>query len=80
MLQYIIQFSIRHRVLVVMLIAFIASVGLFSAQRLPIDAVPDISPNQVIVNTLEVGGGGHLNINYDGGIPTATGGRVFLVE
>src|SRR5438445_2692430 len=52
MLQYIIQFSIRHRVLVVMLIAFIASVGLFSAQRLPIDAVPDISPNQVIVNTV----------------------------
>src|SRR3954447_5834941 len=51
MLQSIIQFSIRHRFLVLMLVLFSAAIGIYSAQRLPIDAVPDITPNQVIVNT-----------------------------
>src|SRR5690242_20533543 len=52
MLTRILSFSIRHRFLVVMLVAAAAAVGIFSLQRLPIDAVPDITNNQVQINTV----------------------------
>jgi cobalt-zinc-cadmium resistance protein CzcA len=52
MLERILKFSIHHRFLVVMLAAAIASLGVWSLQRLPIDAVPDITNNQVQINTL----------------------------
>src|SRR5678815_563277 len=52
MLERILKFSIHHRFLVVMLAAAIAGLGVFSLQRLPIDAVPDITNNQVQINTL----------------------------
>lgn len=47
----ILNFSIEHRFLVVLLVAGAAAVGVFSLQRLPIDAVPDITNNQVQINT-----------------------------
>src|SRR5678810_298213 len=52
MLERILKFSIHHRFLVVMLAVAVAGVGVFSLQRLPIDAVPDITNNQVQINTL----------------------------
>ncbi|MGO8819767.1 MAG: efflux RND transporter permease subunit [Desulfomonilaceae bacterium] len=51
MLENVLKFSIEHRYLVLMGIVLIAAIGIFSLQRLPIDAVPDITPNQVQVNT-----------------------------
>ncbi|MDR3604573.1 MAG: CusA/CzcA family heavy metal efflux RND transporter [Syntrophaceae bacterium] len=51
MLEKVLKFSIEHRYLVLMGFIAIALLGLFSLQRLPIDAVPDITPNQVQVNT-----------------------------
>ena len=52
MLDRILQFSIQHRFLVLMLAVAVAGVGVFSLRRLPIDAVPDITNNQVQINTL----------------------------
>lgn len=52
MLERILRFSIQHRFLVVLLTIGAAAVGAFSLTRLPIDAVPDITNNQVQINTL----------------------------
>src|SRR5687768_16930623 len=51
MLERILKFSIEHRWLVVMLTVLASAVGAWSLQRLPIDAVPDITNNQVQINT-----------------------------
>ena len=51
MLGRIIGFSIRQRWLVLALVAALAALGLWSATRLPIDAVPDITNVQVQINT-----------------------------
>ena len=52
MLERILHFSIRNRWLVVLATLAVAAVGAWSLQRLPIDAVPDITNNQVQINTL----------------------------
>ena len=52
MLQAILHFSIRNRWLIVLLTAIAAAVGAYSLQKLPIDAVPDITNNQVQINTV----------------------------
>ena len=52
MLERVLHFSIHHRYLVVLLTLCAAAVGVFSLQRLPIDAVPDITNNQVQINTV----------------------------
>src|SRR5215204_3130724 len=51
MLERLLQFSIRNRWLVLLFTVGVAAVGVFSLQRLPIDAVPDITNNQVQINT-----------------------------
>lgn len=52
MIARILNFSLRNRVLVVMLTAAVASFGIYSLRSLPIDAVPDITNNQVQINTV----------------------------
>ena len=52
MLEPVIRFSIHHRFLVVMLAILAGVLGFWSLRRLPIDAVPDITNNQVQVNTV----------------------------
>jgi cobalt-zinc-cadmium resistance protein CzcA len=51
MINKIIHFSVYHRAIVLMLTAVIAVIGLYSFNNLPIDAVPDITNNQVQINT-----------------------------
>ena len=52
MLERVIQFSIAHRVLLVLLTVVVAGFGGAALLRLPIDAVPDITNKQVQINTL----------------------------
>jgi cobalt-zinc-cadmium resistance protein CzcA len=52
MLETLLQFSIRNRGLIVVLTAVVAALGLSQLRRLPIDAVPDITNNQVQVNAV----------------------------
>ncbi len=55
MLEKIIQFSIRQRWLVLCAVLGLCALGVWQYQRLPIDAVPDITNVQVQINT-EAGG------------------------
>jgi cobalt-zinc-cadmium resistance protein CzcA len=51
MFEKIIRFSIEQRWMVLLMALGMAALGVFSYQRLPIDAVPDITNVQVQVNT-----------------------------
>jgi len=50
-IERILGFSLTHRFLIVLLVLASAAVGIRSLQLLPIDAVPDITNNQVQINT-----------------------------
>ena len=51
MFERIISFAIQQRWLVLLAVFGMAGLGIFSYNRLPIDAVPDITNVQVQVNT-----------------------------
>jgi len=51
MVQRLIEFSLRNRLIVVLLAAGLFVWGILSVQKNPIDAIPDLSENQVIVFT-----------------------------
>ena len=51
MINAILRFSVERRFLTLSLILLLVGVGLWSFQRLPIDAVPDITNVQVQINT-----------------------------
>ncbi|HHF7374124.1 CusA/CzcA family heavy metal efflux RND transporter [Legionella bozemanae] len=51
MLEKIIRFSLKHRWFVLLFTLIIAGLGVYNFQRLPIDAVPDITNVQVQINT-----------------------------
>lgn len=55
MIEKIIEFSLRQRVFVILAVSALLGAGVWSAFRLPIDAVPDITNTQVQINS-EVGG------------------------
>ncbi len=48
----IIRFSLHYRILICLLGVLLVLAGLYSAAKLPIDAVPDVTTNQVQINTL----------------------------
>ena len=51
MLEALLRFSIHRRGLMLVLVLALAGLGVWSFQRLPIDAVPDITNVQVQINT-----------------------------
>ncbi|NIN36399.1 MAG: hypothetical protein GTN46_05940, partial [Gammaproteobacteria bacterium] len=51
MLKYLISASLEHRWMMILLAAGLAGLGFYNYQRLPIDAVPDITNVQVQINT-----------------------------
>ena len=55
MFEKIIRFSIAHRWLVMLAVLAMIGVGVYSYQKLPIDAVPDITNVQVQINTAAAG-------------------------
>ncbi|MCD2422127.1 CusA/CzcA family heavy metal efflux RND transporter [Niabella pedocola] len=52
MLTKIITFSVRNKLIIVLLILALIGIGAYQVTRLPIDAVPDITNNQVQVITV----------------------------
>lgn len=52
MIERILTFAIQRRFLVVLLVAVAAAFGAQSLRQLPIDAVPDITNNQIQITTL----------------------------
>ncbi len=55
MLERILHFSIYQRAIVLMAVLMVAIIGVYSYQKLPIDAVPDITNVQVQINTNATG-------------------------
>lgn len=51
MIEKLIDFSLRQRVFILLAALALLGVGLWSALRLPVDAVPDITNTQVQINT-----------------------------
>lgn len=47
----IVEFSLKYRFLVIVLTVLLIGVGVYSMRKLPIDAVPDVTPNQVLIIT-----------------------------
>lgn len=52
MLNWIVDFSLRHRALVIAVALAIAALGVFSLGHLDIDAFPDTTPIQIQINTI----------------------------
>lgn len=52
MITQILSFSVQRRWLILLLIVFAMVFGIWSLSRLPIDAVPDITNNQVQINAV----------------------------
>ncbi|MFQ5426943.1 MAG: efflux RND transporter permease subunit, partial [Gaiellales bacterium] len=55
MIDRIIDFSLRNRLLAVVLAVLVMGAGYYTYKRLPVDAFPDVSPNLVQVFTLTAG-------------------------
>ena len=55
MLDLLIKLAIARRNLVMVVVAIVAVLGLWNFNRLPIDAVPDITNVQVMINTEAAG-------------------------
>ncbi|MBI1234379.1 MULTISPECIES: efflux RND transporter permease subunit [Hyphobacterium] len=51
MITSLIRWSIRNRVMVLLASLFLAAAGVWSMQRTPLDAIPDLSDVQVIIKT-----------------------------
>ena len=51
MIEKIVQFSIKNRILILLATLALAAYGCYALKKLPIDAVPDITNNQVQINT-----------------------------
>ncbi|WP_444957851.1 efflux RND transporter permease subunit [Microbulbifer sp. ZKSA002] len=51
MLEYLIRTSIQNRGLVITFVLLLCGLGIWNFTRLPIDAVPDITNIQVVINT-----------------------------
>ncbi|WP_369302520.1 CusA/CzcA family heavy metal efflux RND transporter [Pseudomonas sp. N2-5-1-1] len=55
MFERLIQFAIEQRIIVLLAVLLMAGVGIASYQKLPIDAVPDITNVQVQINSAAAG-------------------------
>lgn len=53
MLERLLRFSVAHRWFVVLATIALAAIGAHSLLGLPIDAIPDITNRQVVINTLD---------------------------
>ncbi len=51
MIQHTVEFSLRQRAIVLLATLVLVAAGVWSALRLPVDAVPDITSPQVLLNT-----------------------------
>ena len=51
MIEKVIEYSARNRVIILMVFALIIAWGIWSVYKTPVDAIPDLSDNQVIVFT-----------------------------
>ncbi len=51
MIEKLIEFSCRNKAVVIIAWLAVAAYGIYVVERTPVDAIPDLSENQVIVFT-----------------------------
>jgi Cu(I)/Ag(I) efflux system membrane protein CusA/SilA len=51
MIEKLIEYSARNRVIILLLFCMITAWGIWAVYTTPVDAIPDLSDNQVIVFT-----------------------------
>ena len=51
MVQKLIELALRNRVIILLLAGGLFAYGIYAVKQNPIDAIPDLSENQVIVFT-----------------------------
>ncbi|MCX7835543.1 MAG: CusA/CzcA family heavy metal efflux RND transporter [bacterium] len=51
MIEKVIEFSLKHRFIIIVASLIVGVIGVWSIKNTPIDAIPDLSENQVIVMT-----------------------------
>jgi Cu(I)/Ag(I) efflux system membrane protein CusA/SilA len=68
MINKIIEFSMRNRCLILAVYVLVAACGYWALLHTPIDAIPDLSENQVIVFT-DCPGGAHRKLRIRSRIP-----------
>jgi Cu(I)/Ag(I) efflux system membrane protein CusA/SilA len=51
MINKLISWSIRNKVIVIILYLAMTTYGIYSVMKTPVDAIPDLSENQVIIFT-----------------------------
>ncbi|HEY0750339.1 MAG TPA: efflux RND transporter permease subunit [Chitinophagaceae bacterium] len=51
MINWLIDFSLRNRIIVLLVAAGITAYGIYAVKTTPVDAIPDLSENQVIIFT-----------------------------
>lgn len=51
MIGHLIEYCVRNRFIVILVTAIVAVWGVYCVMKTPIDAIPDLSENQVIVFT-----------------------------
>ena len=51
MIDSLITWSLRNRIIVLMLAGGIIAYGIYAVKNTPVDAIPDLSENQVIIFT-----------------------------
>src|ERR1700736_2978246 len=52
MINGVLRFAIQNRVFILIFAALLVGAGIWSAPQLPIDAVPDITNRQVVINAI----------------------------
>ena len=57
MINRIINIALRNRIIVLLIAAFITAYGIYAVKTTPVDAIPDLSENQVIIFTEWMGRG-----------------------
>ena len=53
MIRRLVDLSIAHRYLVLLFVGLAAAFGIYQLSHLPIDAVPDITNKQVVINSFD---------------------------
>ena len=51
MIKYCISWALNNRIIVLLIAAGIAAYGIYAVKTTPVDAIPDLSENQVIIFT-----------------------------
>ncbi len=72
MIANLITWSLKNRIIVLLIAAGIAAYGIYAVKNTPVDAIPDLSENQVIIFTEWMGRGPQIALARKAFTPSPT--------